>query len=100
MVGQGVIDWAVGAGVIIRSSSMEDILDWFSNPSPEGDQMVPHSSVREEEKYDPRMLRPPTPTDMDFIENEDPYEDEEPYKDNLYDGQVGGDPGDMLPYPN
>ncbi|CAI9269792.1 unnamed protein product [Lactuca saligna] len=29
---------AVGAGVIIRSSSMEDIWEWFSHPSPEGDQ--------------------------------------------------------------
>lgn len=37
---------------------------------------------------------------MEFIEDEEPYEEEEPLEEDPHDENAGGDPGDISPYPD
>ena len=62
--------------------------------------------MTQEVEYNPWMKRRLTPTDIEFIKDEEPYEDYDPYADkepleeDPHNDQAGGDPSDNSPYPD
>lgn len=91
-------------------SDMDDIWAWVSYPSPEEDQVEPHTPETESD-CDPIMTLLPTPVSVkdddepfedeeEHIKEYEPFEDEEdPFEeDEQHDEEFGRDPVDSSPY--
>lgn len=81
---------------------MADMGIWKVLPLPEEDQVVPHT-LESEDHYDPWMLVPPSPiqVEKELDEDDEPFEEEKTLEEEESLEEANNkDPVDSSPYPN